>query len=808
MPTSTDQTFSKFSYVFTGGSQVFVAPFALGVLTPDHIQAFVEGEMDGLDEQLYRPFIWDATNSTVTITTPIVADGGNPVSVIVQRTVPKDTLYISFASNADVSRTNIDTAVKYTLMALHETLDGRWDSSAWNVLYAALQDTLDARDLAEAWAQSLTAPDPLDPTSMSAKSWAQLALAAVEDATELVVPAPMSFEYIATSGQTVFTGVDLYGRTLSIGGSTAVFHEGTAVPPSSYTVSVGGGTITLADGLFLGDRLVIQSMPAVATRGSENVSYDGSTVYDALNRASFAEIAPPYTIKPLGYRWPLQAFQGAKAELAKSPSIQDWTPVLDKALKSGENIHVSRGVWNMRSKLYAASGIKIADDTPVDVYMTGGAEIKLTSDVPWFTGGFFDIRTVALPSVSSKVPFRWIGGKINTEDLVVNPALGPSGMVAFDLFQRSNYRFQDVVFSAGINKNGGLWGNIDTFIVTHNCAGGVIDNCYFEGAYDAGIYMSGNFYPDSTPAWDFIGEDEQVSNCRFRRTNNMVTFKRDHMGAKLLNNYGYEVNNGYLASPASGRAGNQGEVIQITGGRLIKVQARPIYMATGLGCHISNVLIEDFGHSIVDPTVLTSTAIGNNIAGIDLRGVKSGMVHDNTIRQREWAGGTASAAGCAILGIRTGYNDDEAIYSTDCLLHHNKIEQVHRPVYDDAGCARNRYEDNTEVPGVSGTVLPSAVLGASSILLKPILHFAQTIDPAAIPANGEAVYVVPAPGVVPGDYIDSWTLGPRSSSSPGVGAVNIEVYAITDGVEFVLINRSSSSKDFANTIFNVRVRKQ
>lgn len=656
-----------------------------------------------------------------------------------------------------------------------------------------------ASALAMAWAQSPTPPDPTDPTSKSSKSWAEIALGAMLQGSR-------TFEFIATAGQTVFSGADRYGSTLTIGGQLVLFQEGTALAPSDYTVAVNGLTLTLSYPANLGDSVWLTTSPVITGVSARNIAYDGATVADALDRASYAELASPYAVKPLGWRWPIQAFLGAKAEVAKVLGVQDWTPILDRALKSGEQINISKGPWNLRTKLNAATGISILDDTPIDVQMAGGAEIVLNAEIPWFSGGFFDIRTVGSAGVSSKVPLRWIGGKFNTEALVVDPMLA-SGISLFDIFQRSNYRLQDIVFAAGINKNGGLWGNIDTFVTTHNCFGGMIDNCDFVGAYDSGVYMSGNYYPDGGPSWDGIGEDEQISNSRFRRTNNMVTFKRDHMGAKLLNNYGYEVQNGYLASPASGRLGNQGEAIQIQGGRIIRAQGRPVFMSTGITCHISNMMIEDFGHSILDPLILTNVATGNNIAGIDIRGVKSAIVHDNLIRQREWAGGTA-VAGQAILGIRTGMSDGEDQYSSDCLIHDNRIERLMRPIYDDAGCLRNRYVDNIEVDPPSGTTLQSAVLGTGSLLLKPVLQFTQAIDPASIAANASLVLTITATGVIPGDWIESWSLGNRSSSTSGLSSIGISVYAVTDGVEFVLKNNSASAVDIPNTNFSARVRKQ
>lgn len=519
-----------------------------------------------------------------------------------------------------------------------------------------------------------------------------------------------------------------------------------------------------------------------------------------LDRTDYMELAAPYTVKPLGWRWPLQAFQGALGEAGKSVSAQSWTHVLDRAIKSGERIDIGGGAWPMREKLNATTGITITDDTPVDVHMSAKGEIILGPEYPWHSGGFLDVRAAGSASIDRKIPFRWIGGKFNAEGLLT---AGASGISIFDIFQRTGFRIQDVQFWAGYNKNGGLWGNVDTAITTHNCNGGIIENCDFTGMYDAGVYLSGDY---SAPSWDMVGEGEIVRGCRFRRVNNMVTFKRDHMGAFLQDNVGFEVGNGYLASPASGGAGNQGESLQIRGGRIIKCRGRPVYLETGLGAHVSDMLIEDFGHEIANPSTMTNVATGNNIAGIDLRGVQSAIVHDNVVRQREWAGTTASAAGTAVIGIRLGV-DETATSTKNSLIHHNRIERVQRPLYEDAACAANRFEDNVEIAPGAGTILASAALGTGSVLLKPVLDFRADIDAGMIAANSSVIVNVPAVGVAQGDWVESWSLGNRNSGTAGVSSMTVEVYCKADAVEFILRNVTGSNINIGNTNYRARVRK-
>lgn len=130
MATLISRKYSILCFTYDTGPQVFEATFALGCLTPNHIQVYIEGDVDGLGEQNYLAFTYDAITETVTVTdTIVIPSNATEVTVVLTRTVPKDELYISFGGGADVTRTNIDGMITYTLMALHEVLDGRWDIS-------------------------------------------------------------------------------------------------------------------------------------------------------------------------------------------------------------------------------------------------------------------------------------------------------------------------------------------------------------------------------------------------------------------------------------------------------------------------------------------------------------------------------------------------------------------------------------------------------------------------------------------------------------------------------------------------------
>lgn len=52
-------------------------------------------------------------------------------------------------------------------------------------------------------------------------------------------------------------------------------------------------------------------------------------------------------------------------------------------------------------------------------------------------------------------------------------------------------------------------------------------------------------------------------------------------GAALIMNRAYECHNGYLASPAGGIAGSEGEGITVVGGVMKRIQGRPVLCETG-----------------------------------------------------------------------------------------------------------------------------------------------------------------------------------------------------------------------------------
>jgi hypothetical protein len=189
--------------------------------------------------------------------------------------VPKDELYISFGGGADVTRTNIDGMITYTLMALHEVLDGRWDISFdWEELndaYRSMYNLLDGGNTGDvltkvddtdynfAWAPIGVLPvldlhDSATTTRDVSPDWKRHIVVLPEGLIELTFPVDAGWnvddEFILTGEQ--FWTLTLVGTTLAY---TNLTNTSLAVSPSPSGIMcryVGGN-----QWLFLGDAALL-----------------------------------------------------------------------------------------------------------------------------------------------------------------------------------------------------------------------------------------------------------------------------------------------------------------------------------------------------------------------------------------------------------------------------------------------------------------------------------------------------------------------------------------------------------------------
>lgn len=131
--------YSRLEYTYSGGDQTFAINFTMDFLDREHVTVYVEGELDGLGDQVYRDFTW-VDDTEIEVTDDLDVDD----VVVILRTVPKDALVVDFTTAGAATRDNLIAGYKQNMMALHELLDGRVGDSALvdEIVQGAVSDAL------------------------------------------------------------------------------------------------------------------------------------------------------------------------------------------------------------------------------------------------------------------------------------------------------------------------------------------------------------------------------------------------------------------------------------------------------------------------------------------------------------------------------------------------------------------------------------------------------------------------------------------------------------------------------------------
>lgn len=96
---------------------------ALGYINKDHVRVYVEGEVDGAGDIVYRAFSFTTPNLLQVVGS--AAPVGN--NYVVQRSVPKDSLIVDWENGDPLNAENLNKSQKQLAMMAHEALDGRID---------------------------------------------------------------------------------------------------------------------------------------------------------------------------------------------------------------------------------------------------------------------------------------------------------------------------------------------------------------------------------------------------------------------------------------------------------------------------------------------------------------------------------------------------------------------------------------------------------------------------------------------------------------------------------------------------------
>lgn len=123
----------------TAASKQFAVNFTLGYLSRDHVTAFVEGEVDGSGDQIFRTITW-INDGLVQLSGTLTVGQ----TVRVQRTTPADSLIHDFQAGAVLKEANLDEANLQALMIIHEIFDGRNINEFVDDINMNLHDILNA----------------------------------------------------------------------------------------------------------------------------------------------------------------------------------------------------------------------------------------------------------------------------------------------------------------------------------------------------------------------------------------------------------------------------------------------------------------------------------------------------------------------------------------------------------------------------------------------------------------------------------------------------------------------------------------
>jgi len=153
--------FSILKTAFTGSND-FDLSFTLGFINRNDVRVYVEGEVDGLGEQVFRQFDYIDDNTIRVIGTLQTGD-----IVVRQRKVSVTDLPVDFLAPGAAIRQNLNTAFRYSVMVVHEVLDGIDTAlseavadalAAANAVLAdtraALSDAIDAANVALGFSQT------------------------------------------------------------------------------------------------------------------------------------------------------------------------------------------------------------------------------------------------------------------------------------------------------------------------------------------------------------------------------------------------------------------------------------------------------------------------------------------------------------------------------------------------------------------------------------------------------------------------------------------------------------------------------
>lgn len=176
------------SFTYSGGAQTFTLSLGLGYEAESDISVYVEGELDGNGDQIYRAFTFNS-EFVILVTADLDVDD----VVVVERTVSSTVRKVDFETGGTVTPRNLQLQYDHLLSLFQELLDGRVgllnptvDAAAASASAAAAAVSAASIDVSKlAGIEALA--DVTDSVNVGAANWAAAAKATPIDADTIVL---------------------------------------------------------------------------------------------------------------------------------------------------------------------------------------------------------------------------------------------------------------------------------------------------------------------------------------------------------------------------------------------------------------------------------------------------------------------------------------------------------------------------------------------------------------------------------------------------------------------------------------------
>jgi hypothetical protein len=315
-----------------------------------------------------------------------------------------------------------------------------------------------------------------------------------------------------------------------------------------------------------------------------------------------------------------------------------------------------------------------------------------------------------------------------------------------------------------------------------NCRNSNVSKCWFYGAPDSAIYITGD--SDEAALTD-DGYDTIIEGCHFEKCQTGVTSKRLNKGMVVIGNTFRYCQTGVISLEADGIAPGLGWVIANNTFKFTEQKAIEIRMADG--AIVTGNRIEDFSYSL-DDTLFTGFT-----RGISIEGSKRCVISGNWIGFKDWSPPATNTRGIFL----STYSFEGVDYNaTQNLIEGNTIQDVQLGIHEEtASDGENTigvnvlYNCTTPITVKSSssvyysrkTSSPAHVwgVGTSDILeisangvkikstaeVKGFLSGSFTVDFGSIPANSNLEQDVTLTGALTGDIA---IVNPQQAYSGGL----------------------------------------